>query len=43
MKLSINNLIVGYGSRIIINGLTVEFNEGRTVILGPMVRVRRHC
>ncbi len=35
MKLSINNLIVGYGSRIIINGLTVEFNEGRTVILGP--------
>ena len=35
MKLSVNDLVVGYGSRVIINGLTVEFNEGRTVVLGP--------
>ncbi len=35
MKLSINDLVVGYGDKVIINGLTVEFDEGRTVILGP--------
>ena len=35
MKLSVNDLVVGYGSRVIINGLTVEFNKGRTVVLGP--------
>ena len=35
MKLSVNDLVVGYGGRVIINGLTVEFNEGRTVVLGP--------
>ncbi|WP_243679925.1 ABC transporter ATP-binding protein [Vulcanisaeta souniana] len=35
MKLSVNDLVVGYGGKVVINGLTVEFDEGRTVILGP--------
>ncbi len=35
MRLSVNGLVVGYGSRIVINGLTAEFGEGRSIILGP--------
>ncbi|MGC8543703.1 MAG: ABC transporter ATP-binding protein [Vulcanisaeta sp.] len=35
MRLSINDLVVGYGNKVIINGLTVEFSEGKSVILGP--------